>query len=129
MQPRRSTQRQVAIMATPWVILTTRYGSDIRTPSVGQLHAALDELRAQKDDTEHPDAWLRYGDDDGPMYVVTVNTSGRVCFSQWADCDYENELTPEGYLESVSPEKQLELWQMLLRADVQGLQREPWIAR
>src|SRR5262249_45055584 len=45
------------------------------------------------DYAEHGAASLRYGFDDGPMYVIEVDRLGRVRFEEWADQDYENELT------------------------------------
>lgn len=65
------------------------------------------------DYAEHPNAWLRYGFDDGPMYVLNVYRSGSVYFSQWADPDYENELEPESERVNVSERDACRLWELL----------------
>jgi hypothetical protein len=103
-----------------WVILTSRYGGDIREPTVDQLRRALADVYQENDPSmtegdyaEHPNAWLRYGFDDGPMYVLSVYRSGSVYFSQWADPDYENELEPELERVNVSERDACRLWELL----------------
>src|SRR5262249_31700824 len=67
-------------MSKPWVILTRRYGDDTRSPTATQLAEAVAELyqetlpgMSEGDYAEHGDASLRYGWDDGPMFVLAVN--------------------------------------------------------
>lgn len=117
-----------------WFILTTRFGSDIRSPSEAQLRAALDEVFIENhpkmtkgDYEEHPNAFLRFGKDSGPMFVVYVNREREVVFEQWADADYETELAPPGRLTSVSFGQAVELWSSARQADVTALQRHPWL--
>ena len=109
-------------MADPWCILTTRMGADIREPTDAQLRAALQDVYASDDD-EHPDAWVRLGEDDGPLFVVAVHSSRRVEFTQWADADYENELAPQVTSRDVPSDVVLAPWRALRDRDVDAVQR------
>ena len=109
----------------PWLILTKRFGDDIHDPSGNDLATAINELYQENlngiteaDYVEHPNACLRYGFDEGPMYVLDVYRSGRIIFGQWADQDYEAELAPETTIEDVAEERALELWTWLADGDV-----------
>jgi len=120
-----------ATESEPWLILTTRYGGDIRDPSADDLTTALNELYQETLDgmtdayyAEHPNAWLRYGFDDGPMYVLDVYRNGRVIFGQWADQDYETELAPETTIENVIEERAFQLWTWLTNGDVDRIKDE-----
>ena len=88
-------------MNQPWCILTRRHGEDVRSPSDAELAQAIAELYHETldgmtdgDYAEHGDASLRFGYDDGPMYVLTANRLREVTFEEWADQDYEQELVP-----------------------------------
>ena len=120
-----------ATESEPWLILTTRYGGDIRDPSADDLTTALNEIYQETLDgmtdayyAEHPNAWLRYGFDDGPMYVLDVYRNGRVIFGQWADQDYETELAPETTIENVIEERAFQLWTWLTNGDVDRIKNE-----
>jgi len=120
-----------ATESEPWLILTTRYGGDIRDPSADDLTTALNEIYQETLDgmtdayyAEHPNAWLRYGFDDGPMYVLDVYRNGRVIFGQWADQDYETELAPETTIENVIEERAFQLWTWLTNGDVDRIKDE-----
>lgn len=121
--------------ATPSVILTSRYGGDKSRPSADELAEALVEIyhedhasMTEKDYAEHPNAWLRYGLDGGPMYVLDVYREGRVHFSQWADQDYEAELAPETALIGVNEEEALHLWKLLANGEIDQIKQRAWNA-
>jgi hypothetical protein len=116
-----------------WVILTSRYGGDTREPSVDQLHRALAEVYHESDPSmtegdyaEHPNAWLRYGSDDGPMYVLNVYRSATVYFSQWSDPDYESELEPEVERVKVSESEARHLWELLASGKIDEIKASGW---
>jgi len=95
-------------MSKGWAILSTRYGGDIRQPSHEQLVQAIDEVvaedpngMAERDYAEHPNAWLRYGFDDGPVYVIDAYRGGTVICSQFAEQD-DNDPVRENTLRDVS---------------------------
>ena len=119
-------------MDSGWLILTRRYGADVRDPSDTDLAAAVDELFVENlpgmtegDYAEHG-ASLRYGFDDGPMYVIAVGRSGTVVFEEWADQDYEEELVPPRTAQGCSQTDALHRWTLLARGDVDGLRALPW---
>ena len=88
-------------MEDGWWVLTTRWSVDIASPSTAHLQGALEEVFAAKD-PEHPNSWLRFGRDNGPMFVLDVNESGTVVFEEWADTEFELELAPPRQLTDVT---------------------------
>jgi len=118
-----------------WVILSSRYGGDIREPTPDQLRIALAEVyhenhpsMTEGDYAEHPNAWLRYGFDDGPLYVLNVYRSGTVYFSQWADSDYENELEPQAEKINVAEREAHRLWELLAAGKIDEVKASGWDA-
>jgi hypothetical protein len=118
-----------------WVILTTRYGADIREPTSDHLRSALAEVyhedhlaMTEGDYAEHPNAWLRYGFDSGPMYVLNVYRSRTVYFSQWADSDYEKEREPEAEKINVAERDALGLWELLTTGNIDEVKAWGWDA-
>lgn len=116
-----------------WVILTSRYGGCIRDPSSADLVSSIAELYHEEmvsmtegDYAEHPNAWLEYGFDEGPMYILEVYRGGRVVFGQWADQDYESKLAPESSMEGVSEKVAVQLWTWLAHGDIDRIKIEPW---
>ena len=74
-------------MDEPWVILTRRYGGDVRNPTAEELALAIEELyvedlqgMTEADYEEHGAAFLRNGFDDGPC---TCSKSTQVGRSPW----------------------------------------------
>lgn len=107
-------------MPTQWCILTTRMGADVREPTDAQLRAALEDVFAS-DDEEHPNAWLRLGSDDGPMFVLDVYGTKQIVFEQWADTDFDNESAPPMSLRHVQLEVAMTLWRTLRDRDVDAV--------
>ena len=104
--------------STPWCILTKRYGEDVRNPTEQQLNQAAHELfhenlagMNQGDYEEHGVAFLRYGFDDGPLYVVEGNRLGQVTLSKYSDQDFE-ELESE-ITSNTSEPSLVQLWKWL----------------
>jgi hypothetical protein len=120
-------------MSQPWVILARRYGSDTRSPTVVQLAEAVAELyhetlpgMTEGDYAEHGAATLRYGYDDGPMYVLEVSRLREVTLEEWADQDYEQTLAPPRRMRDVSEDQALRLWSWLAQGQIDRVRSEPW---
>src|SRR3954471_12128896 len=115
-------------MGEPWFILTKRFGADARDPSVKDLQAAVGEVvdPAHASDVEHTNTFVRYGYDEGPMYVLTYDIDRCVTFEQWADQDFETELAPVGYLSDVPPTEAVRLMQALRDGAVDRVKQEAW---
>jgi hypothetical protein len=108
-------------VTTAWVILTTRYGEDISQPSADQLREAVRELRADSpNDSEHPNATLRYGTDDGPMFTIDAYRGGKIIVGKYADQDF-SEPSIERKVNGVSASMLLELWVALARGDLERI--------
>ena len=106
-------------MKKPWQYFQKRYGESVSSPSRLELSNAVTELFYEKipgmteaDYIEHGNAHLRYGFDDGPMYVVEISRIGRATLEEWADQDYENELCPSKTI-PVTAQQALDLWLLL----------------
>jgi hypothetical protein len=107
-----------------WAILTKRYGADIRSPSEHDLAQAIDELldenlpgMTEGDYAEHPNAFLRYGHDDGPMYIIDLTRERTATFLKYADQDEVDELCNYTLLE-VTRDTMLELWTWLAQGRI-----------
>jgi hypothetical protein len=120
-------------MDQPWVILTSRYGHDVRDPSEQQLAEAVAELyhetlpgMTEGDYAEHGAAFLRFGYDEGPMFVLEVSRLREVSLEEWSDQDYEQELAPPRTMHQVSEELALQLWRWLAQGDIDRIRTQPW---
>jgi len=120
-------------MSQPWVILTTRYGGGTRNPTAAQLSQAIAELyhetlpgMTDDDYAEHGAAFLEFGFDDGPMFVIAVDRLGTVAFEEWADQDYRRELVPPRKRHEVPEEEALRLWNWLADGEIDRLRSQPW---
>lgn len=114
-------------MSNSWCILTTRMGADIRSPSDEELQTILKEVLSATDQ-EHPNSWLRFGYDTGPMFLLDVYIDGTILFGQWLDTDYDKEFAPEGRLERVSFDDALRLWRALQRGDLDTIRCQEWVS-
>jgi hypothetical protein len=120
-------------MSQPWVILTRRYGGDTRSPSVAQVAEAVAELyhetlpgMTEGDYAEHAAASLRYGYDDGPMYILEISRLREVRLEEWADQDYEEELAPPRRMREVQQVQALRLWSWLAEGQIDRVRSQPW---
>jgi hypothetical protein len=107
----------------PWVILTMRYGEDIRTPSESDLRRAVDELfnetiagMLESDYAEHPNAWLRYGDEEGPVFVADASRNRTVTLAKYADQDDVDAVTEATF--NIDKERLLMLWRWLAAGEI-----------
>ena len=120
-------------MSEPWVILTRRYGEETGSPTAAQLAEAIAELYHETlpdmtdgDYAEHGAASLRYGYDDGPMFVLEVNRLREITLEEWADQDYEQELAPRRRMQVVPEDQALRLWTLLAQGNIDRIRLQPW---
>ena len=78
-------------MTQAWVVLTRADGRDTSAPSESDLAEALAAVFSGKPgaDGEPASATLRFGYDDGLMYVLEVSGDGEIGFEEWSDRDCE----------------------------------------
>lgn len=107
-------------MGDSWCYLLHRYGEETGTPTPDEIAIAVKKLYEENlpgmtegDYDEHGDASLRFGHDDGPMYVLTPTRHGNARWEEWADQDYEVELCPMKEAGMLSQEKGILLWEQL----------------
>jgi hypothetical protein len=116
-------------MTQAWVTLTRADGRDIASPTEQQLAATLAELYRLPKPGAAPDdpvtAVLRFGYDDGLMYVAEVNSSGDIRFEEWSDSDCELALAAPRRMKG-SKEQAQELWTMMSRRQVSKIRDLAW---
>lgn len=89
--------------------LTTRMGGSISRPTEDDLRQCLEELFSSRDD-EHPDASVEYGtDDDGPLYSISIFSSGYALYTKYSDYDMSEEIEHRR-IENVDAGAGLKLW-------------------
>jgi hypothetical protein len=120
-------------MTQAWVVLTSVDGRDIEAPTDKQLAAVLAEIyarnkpRTKKADAaaEPASAVLRFGYDDGLMYVAEVSSSGEIRFEEWSDRDCELALARPRRMTANQAEA-LQLWYLLARRQVSKIRELAW---
>ncbi len=116
-------------MSQAWVTLTRADGHDIASPSEQQLAAALADVfkRPQAGATprDAASAVLRFGYDDGLMYVAEVSSSGDLQFEEWSDSDCELALAAPRRMKAGKAQAQ-ELWAMMARRQVSRIRELAW---
>ena len=116
-------------MTQAWVTLTSVDGRDIAGPSEKQLAATLAELFAQRKKAapgaEPATASLRFGYDDGLMYVAEVNSNGDISFEEWSDSDCEIALASPRRMSAGQPQA-LQLWSLMARRQVSRIRELAW---
>lgn len=116
-------------MTQAWVTLTNVDGRDIAAPTEQQLSAALAELygkrRKGSSESEPASAALRFGYDDGLMYVAEVSSTGELCFEEWSDSDCELALAPPRRMQADRLQAQ-QVWAMMTRRQVSRIRELPW---
>ena len=78
---------------------------------------------SQADYEEHGAAFLRYGIDEGPMYVVTVSRTGIATFEQWQDQDYMAELEVSKSLQAITREHAGAIWSALAEGNIEQVRQ------
>ncbi len=121
-------------LSESFLILSHRFGGDTRDPSESDLEEALRLVfiedhpqMTEADYEEHRGAFLRFGNDEGPMFLVYAYRHGDMVLEQWADVDYEDELVAPLYLRRVTFDDALRLWKFARNRDILALRQEPWV--
>ncbi|NHZ42045.1 hypothetical protein [Massilia aquatica] len=126
-------------MTQAWLTLTSMDGRDIAAPTEAQLAAVLAELyaplyqdkgkgkakRAPGAAPEPASAALRFGYDDGLMYVIEVSSGGQIRFEEWSDRDCELALAPPRRMRADLPLAQ-QLWALMARRQVSRIRELDW---
>ena len=114
-------------MTQAWLTLTRLDGREIAAPTDKQLASTLTELYAlgKNGGAEPATAALRFGYDDGLMYVAEVSSSGAIRFEEWSDRDCELALADPRCMQA-SKAKALELWSLMARRQVSRIRELPW---
>lgn len=116
-------------MTQAWVTLTGVDGREIATPTEAQLAAALNTVYAGRKkaapETEPASATLRFGYDDGLMYVADISSSGELSFEEWSDRDCEIALAAPRRMQA-SLAQAREVWAMMARRQVSRIRELPW---
>lgn len=116
-------------MTQVWVTLTLADGREIASPSDQQLATALTELYRQSMPGASPAdlacAVVRFGYDDGLMYVAEVNSAGDISFEEWSDSDCELALAAPRRMKA-SQEQAQAVWLMMSRRQVSKIRALAW---
>ncbi|MES2296029.1 MAG: hypothetical protein V4582_03260 [Pseudomonadota bacterium] len=113
-------------MTQAWVVLTSADGRDIAAPTEKQLAAEIAGVYASPPEADEPaSAALRFGYDDGLMYVVEVCSGGAVRFEEWSDRDCEIALAAPREM-TVSQADALQLWRWLAQRQVAKIREQAW---
>lgn len=117
-------------MTQAWVTLTSVDGRDIPAPTEQQLAAALAELfgkRKKCDPAPEPQsAALRFGYDDGLMYVAEISSTGDILFEEWSDRDCELALAAPRRMKA-GPAQAQQLWAMMSKRQVSRIRELDWM--
>lgn len=115
-------------MGNPWCYLLRRYGEENRMPTRDELAAAIKELYEENlpgmtegDYEEHGAGSLRYGFDEGPMYILEITSHGTARLEEWADQDYEMKLCPMREVKALPQEKAVLLWEHLAVGEIEAV--------
>ena len=119
-----------------WVYLTRRWGHEVSDPTAQEISSAVHEVFVEDDPqlldgdyAEHPSAWMRYGFDDGPMFVINIGRNRSARFEHWADQDYRVQIGATLELKLADEEDATQLWVLLARGDIDAIRNRPWIRR
>lgn len=115
-------------MSNPWCYLLRRYGEEKGMPTRDEISAAVKELyeenlpgMTERDYEGHGAGSLRYGYDEGPMYVLEITRHGTARLEEWADQDYETELCPMREVKALPREKAVLLWEHLAAGEIEAV--------
>lgn len=115
-------------MTQAWLILTGADGRDIAAPTEAQLTQALAEVydgRARAPDGGPGSAVLKFGYDDGLMYLLEVAGGGAVRYEEWSDRDCEIALADPRRM-SAGQADALQLWKWLAQRQVARIREQDW---
>lgn len=109
-----------------WLILTRRYGGDVREPSPALIAEAVSELYGDTVDLEHGSIHLRCGLADGHMVVLSADVSGRTTLEEFSDQDF-GQCMSQRIMEGIGKAEAERLFQLLCEGCLTTLMSEPWI--
>lgn len=113
-------------MTHAWVTLTAMGGEEVEEPTDEELAGALAQLyRSQAAAAEPAVATLRFGYDDGLMYVAEITAAGDIVFEEWSDRDCEIALAGPRRMRA-SEADALALWCALARRQVNRIRELAW---
>jgi hypothetical protein len=112
-------------MTHAWVTLTAMDGEEVEEPTDEELAEALAHLYGSPAAAEPAVATLRFGYDDGLMYVAEISAGGDVVFEEWSDRDCEIALAGPRRMRA-SQADALALWCSLARRQVNRIRELAW---
>lgn len=74
-----------------WIRVTRVFGQSIRKPSAADMRNAIGELFSDAD-KDHPDAWIECGSEGGPLYCLSIFSSGYAVYTKYSDADMTEEI-------------------------------------
>ncbi|WP_307727787.1 hypothetical protein [Massilia sp. TS11] len=92
------------------------------------MAAVLDEIysgKAQGADGEPASAALRFGYDDGLMYVAEISAGGHVRFEEWSDRDCEIALADPRTMQAGRTDA-MKIWRLLAQRQVAKIRDLAW---
>jgi hypothetical protein len=116
-----------------WTIITDRFGGDTKSPSDEYIAAVIERMYHENhpdlteyDYLEHSCAFIRYGFEDGPMYVLECQRNGVLRFEQWTDQDFNEEVAPAKSMENVPEKLARILFMALAKGDIESVAKAQW---
>lgn len=95
-----------------WVTVTKVFGEYLHDPTTPEMKAALEELFSHAD-SDHPDTWIECGSESGPLYSISIFSSGYALFTKYSDADMTEELETKK-ISPVDIDTSLALWVNLI---------------
>jgi hypothetical protein len=116
-------------MTNAWVTLVGPDGRELASPTEQQLAAVLAELYAKPSrnpaSAEPFSAALRFGYDDGLMYVAEISSDGHARFEEWSDRDCELALASPRSM-AASRADASRLWSLMAARQVSKIRALDW---
>ena len=118
-------------MTNAWVTLTGPDGREHASPTEQQMAEVLADLyaapnkKAASAPAEPRSAALRFGYDDGLMYVAEISSSGQASFEEWSDRDCELALASPRRMAANRTQAQ-QLWSLLAARQVSKIRALDW---
>lgn len=116
-------------MTQAWFSLTGPDGREQASPTEQQMLAVLADLFAPNNTVPHSieprSAALRFGYDDGLMYVAEVGSDGEARFEEWSDRDCELALASPRTMPA-TPELARHLWSLMAARQVSKIRALNW---
>ena len=95
-----------------WITITKVFGEYVHEPTKADMRSALEELFTNADD-DHPDTWIECGSESGPLYCLSIFSSGYAIYTKYSDADMTEELEKKE-ISQVDVDAALNLWSNLV---------------